>query len=89
MNGDVESNPGPISSVETYRAAIGRFAGKARNISKNSTSKNVKCIDTALLLFLLIFIQVFLYVTFVSTMFYGLFVIPPYVFIALLMISIS
>ena len=28
INGDVESNPGPVSSVQSYRAAIGRFNGK-------------------------------------------------------------
>ena len=30
INGDIESNPGPISSIEAYRAAIGRFYGKAK-----------------------------------------------------------
>ena len=36
INGDVESNPGPISSVETYRAAIGRF-----NCRKQFKTKHV------------------------------------------------
>ena len=29
VNGDVESNPGPISSFEWYRAALGRYCCKA------------------------------------------------------------
>ena len=91
-----------MMSIETHRAAIGRFTGKARYISKNNANKNVKWVDTALLMFLLIFFQIIVYETFVFTMisslstpsviftmYYGLFIIPPYVFIALLMIIIA
>ena len=43
MNGDVESNPGPISSVETYRAAIGRYYCKAVSLSQKIHVVSCSC----------------------------------------------
>ena len=41
IDGDVESNPGPVSSVESYRAAIGRHNGKFKS-RENVTAMNGK-----------------------------------------------
>ena len=43
INGDVESNPGPISSVESYRVAIGRYYNKARFLSNRSDEQINVC----------------------------------------------
>ena len=37
IDGDVESNPGPITSIESYCAAIGRHDGKFRSKGKINT----------------------------------------------------
>ena len=37
IDGDVESNPGPVSSVESHRAAIGRHNGKFKLITGEMT----------------------------------------------------
>ena len=50
INGDVESNPGPISSIQAHRAAIGRFYGKARIKNK---FENFKGTDFTIFLFIL------------------------------------
>ena len=62
IDGDVESNPGPVSSVESYRAAIGRHNGKFKS-RENVTAMNGK----HLTLFLL-------KIMFISILFYALFV---------------
>ena len=37
INGDVESNPGPIQSIQAYRAAIGSFYSKSRLLKSIDT----------------------------------------------------
>ena len=43
IDGDVESNPGPISSVEGYRAAIGRYYCKAVSLSQSIHVNSCYC----------------------------------------------
>ena len=55
IDGDVESNPGPVSSVESYRAAIGRHNGKFR-LRETVTTFNGKRLTSCLLKIMLVFI---------------------------------
>ncbi|MCP4457820.1 MAG: hypothetical protein GY816_07325, partial [Cytophagales bacterium] len=47
VDGDVESNPGPVSSVESYRAGIGKCSRKTP--FKNMTPNHEKWIEMTLL----------------------------------------
>ena len=84
ISGDVESNPGPVSSIESYRAAIGRFSGKARYVSQNKTFQKVGWVDVTLFLFVLTFLQLLSYVVIVTTMYAYL-----TEFVALMMLTIT
>ena len=55
IDGDVELNPGPVSSVESYRAAIGRHNGKFR-LRETVTTFNGKRLTSCLLKIMLVFI---------------------------------
>ena len=68
VNGDVESNPGPTTSIESYRAAIGRYSGRAKYISKKSNMQKVPWTDM-LILFLVVLLLVILYATVIALMY--------------------
>ena len=58
IDGDIESNPGPVSSVEGYRAAIGRFNGKSRMSEKIASCKGIDmifCLFMVMLFFILFY----------------------------------
>ena len=55
-------------SIEAHRAAIGRFSGKARYLSQANACKKLEWIDTALLLIMIIFLELFFYGLVVTTM---------------------
>ena len=48
IDGDVESNPGPVSTFESYRASIGRYNCKFK-LRENWTSCNGKDVTFSLL----------------------------------------
>ena len=48
-------------SIEAYRASIGRFSGKAKCLSQAKACRNLKGIDPALLLLLVMLLEVLLY----------------------------
>ena len=66
IDGDVESNPGPISSVEGYRAAIGRFSGKFKKKEKVASCKGL---NMAFYLFIMMLISILIYALAVGIMF--------------------
>ena len=43
MDGDVETNPGPCSSIECYSAAIGRH-NRSKQVQKRQVSNDFTCI---------------------------------------------
>ena len=65
IDGDVESNPGPFSSIEAYRSAVGRFSGKSQLRGKVA---NFNGMDLTFCLFKLLFLSVLLYALFIGIM---------------------
>ena len=70
-------------SIEAHRAAIGRFSGKARYLSQANACKKLEWIDTALLLIMIIFLELFFYGLVVTTMiFFYIYIMALLMFIA-------
>ena len=62
ISGDVESNPGPFSSVVAYRSAVGRFsASGSRCMTRGKTSRETEWVHLALFVCILAMLQVALY----------------------------
>ena len=64
IDGDVESNPGPISSVESYRATIGRFYGKGKIKEKRASCNGIEILTFCL--FVMLLFSMLLYAMFVT-----------------------
>ena len=75
IDGDIESNPGPMSSVEAYRAAIGRFYGRPKN---RGNIQRIKPAEMTLFLFIMTFLPLPLYVLLIAFISIDLFVYYGY-----------
>ena len=66
----IESNPGPTSSVESYRASIGHFYSKARKIGKSNICSNEQLVNITLFLYLIMFLPLIIYGLTVTTIYH-------------------